>query len=57
MPKGLTRTFKVISLPTKDGAGKPQTGPLLSARTLDLDVLWRRASQLCELSTQVRAFA
>ncbi len=55
MPKGLVRTFKVINVPGKDAKGKTQTGPLLSARLCDLDVLWQRAEQLCELSTQVSA--
>lgn len=54
VPKGLVRTFKVINVPGKDAKGKMQTGPLLSARLCDLDVLWQRAEQLCELSTQVR---
>ncbi|KAL4450617.1 hypothetical protein ABPG77_000973 [Micractinium sp. CCAP 211/92] len=52
VPKGLVRTFKVINVPGKDAKGKTQTGPLLSARLCDLDVLWQRAEQLCELSTQ-----
>lgn len=51
LPKGLTRTFKVINVPSKTGP-KPQTGPLLSARLCDLDVLWQRAAQLCEVSVQ-----
>ena len=52
VPKGLVRTFKVINMPAK-GGGKGQSGPLLSARLCDLDVLWQRAAQLCELSVQV----
>ena len=52
LPKGMVRTFKVISAPTKDG--KAQSGPLLSARQCDLDVLWQRAEQLCDASIQVR---
>lgn len=55
LPKGLVRPFKVISTPGKGGVGgKPQTGPLLSARACDLDVLWQRAAQLCDVSVQVR---
>ena len=53
VPKGLVRAFKVINVPAK-GAGKAQAGPLLSARLCDLDVLWHRAAQLCDLSTQAR---
>lgn len=42
-------------MPAKGGdGGKPQTGPLLSARACDLDVLWQRAMQLCDVSVQVR---
>lgn len=52
VPKGLVRTFRVMNVPAK-GAGKGQSGPLLSARQCDLDVLWRRASQLCDISVQV----
>lgn len=53
LPKGMVRTFKVISTPPKD-SGKAQSGPLLSARQCDLDVLWQRAEQLCNVSIQVR---
>lgn len=52
LPKGLVRTFKVINIPSQ-GGGKAQSGPLLSARLCDLDVLWQRAAQLCDVSTQV----
>lgn len=52
VPKGLVRTFKVINVP-QSGGGKTQTGPLLSARLCDLDVLWQRAAQLRDASVQV----
>ncbi|PRW20678.1 30S ribosomal S1 [Chlorella sorokiniana] len=51
MPKGVVRTFKVIGVPPKSG-GKAPSGPLLSARQCDLDVLWERAEQLREVSVQ-----
>lgn len=55
MPKGIVRTFKVISVPPKAG-GKAPSGPLLSARQCDLDVLWERAEQLRDVSVQVCFF-
>ena len=64
LPKGMVRTFKIINIPDQEAAPAPstsgngraqnQTGPLLSARLCDLDVVWQRASQLCEVSVQVR---
>ncbi|KAI7835393.1 hypothetical protein COHA_010703 [Chlorella ohadii] len=51
VPKGIVRAFKVISVPSKAG-GKAPTGPLLSARQCDLDVLWERAEQLRDASVQ-----
>ena len=56
LPKGLVRPFKIINVPAA-GVGKAQTGPLLSARLSDLDVLWQRAAQLCDVSVQVGAAA
>lgn len=50
LPKGLVRPFKVIGRQSK---ASQKSGPLLSARLCDLDVLWQRAAQLCEVSTQV----
>lgn len=62
LPKGMVRTFKIINIPDQEAAPAPstsgngraqnQTGPLLSARLCDLDVVWQRASQLCEVSVQ-----
>jgi hypothetical protein len=50
LPKGLVRPFKVIG--GQSTLSKPKSGPLLSARLCDLDVLWQRAAQLCDISTQ-----
>lgn len=32
-------------------------GPLLSARAIDLDVLWKRAEQIKDVCVEVRAFS
>ena len=59
----MVRTFKIINIPDPEapapstsgnGRVQNQTGPLLSARLCDLDVVWQRASQLCDMSVQVR---
>ncbi|KAI3434526.1 hypothetical protein D9Q98_002599 [Chlorella vulgaris] len=50
LPKGLVRPFRILNVPANPG-GTP-LGPLLSARLCDLDVLWQRASQLCDVSIQ-----
>lgn len=51
LPKGLVRPFQILNVPANPG-GTP-LGPLLSARRCDLDVVWQRASQLCDVSMQV----
>ena len=59
------REFRVIALPGaearpaegRSGSNeRAKHGPLLSARGLDLDLLWRRANQLCKVSSQVGGF-
>jgi hypothetical protein len=51
LPKGLVRTFKIIN--PLEGSRKSHSGPLLSARHCDLDAVWMRAAQLCDVSMQV----
>lgn len=50
LSKGLIREFQVVNVP---GNGRREQGPLLSARLVDFDRLWRRAQQLLEISAQV----
>lgn len=47
VPKGLVREFEVMR---HQGGREGFRGPLLSARSMDWDMLWRRAEQLLEVA-------
>ncbi|GAB4820983.1 hypothetical protein N2152v2_008029, partial [Parachlorella kessleri] len=49
LPVGLVREFRVVAIQSGGQGGVRANQPLLSARELDQDLMWRRASQVLQV--------
>lgn len=51
---GLTRPFRVVAIQSDpSGSGIRQGQPLLSAREVDQELMWRRAAQIMQVCVEV----